>query len=188
MVLSGEYTKELHVIDTKSEVTQTSFNFPDSASPRLLSESCSYAPSPDELKAAPFYPDPSQRILALCFGGTHKLVVIKTELLLQLAQEWRKRSVSWGEWGETVQVDGGGKFSVWISGCQMFIIHKNPGPFALQIYDFGQESNSKNPNANQREKEGKTGLIPLPRSSGYLINSFVGHDSIVLYTVSNTTT
>ena len=180
--------EDLRVIDTESTVTKTSFRFPHGASPYLLLEPSSYAPSPDELGAALFYPDPSQRILAFRFSGTRNFVVIKTKLLLQLVQEQGNRCLSLGELGETVQVDGGGNFSVRISGCRMFIIHKNHGQFALQIYNFGQGSNSKTPNANQGEKEGKTGLIPLPRSSGYLINSFVGHDSIVLYTVSNKTT
>lgn len=60
----------------------------------LFSEPSGHVPSPDELVAAPFYPELSQRILGLGFGdfGWHP---IRVEQLPRLAREREEQDIGW---------------------------------------------------------------------------------------------
>ena len=57
-----------------------------------------YQPSPQDTLSAPFYPDPSQRILALSLEHRCGFYVIKAEVLLRLARERFGEVVRWEEW------------------------------------------------------------------------------------------
>ena len=174
MVLSGlsqPYQRKLHVFDTKLEPpTKNTFLIRDKALLHILLEPCSYAPSPDEVEDALFYPNPSQRILALDLGKAEWLV-IKIETLLKLAQNQSDKIISLEGWGKVVMARGGHQQEyprVWISGCRMFTIHTDYRQSVLQIYNLSQGSNSKNLNANKGENEGEKISITLPRISGTL--------------------
>ena len=200
----------LHVFDTECRAglkpVQTSFIFQPTPSGSwicLLSEPCSHAPSPDELIAAPFYPDPSQRIVALTLDGV-KWFTINTGVSLELGQKWRDRCVEWCEWNKIIDVQVG-EISRCdyprVSRCRLFCVV--PGStdreiYYLQVYDFSRGSRTKNLdlpdglNEGGGERESQTpsevGLSRLPWNTRDLLldtTSTVGHDSFVLFIVSN---
>lgn len=72
---------------------------------------------------SPFYPDPSQRILALSIARNHTCHVINAELLLELAQRWENQEIGWDKWrNHTTEVVVGDYVRMWITGCQLFSI------------------------------------------------------------------
>jgi hypothetical protein len=183
---------------------QTSFSFPTThpGAPRscLSPEPCGHIPSPDELMAAPFYPDRSQRILALSFGRHNTFYVINMELLLELAREREGRDVGWDEWGaHTIEIHVGDPDSVgeiWTSGCRLFYTVSSvddDDPTHLLIYDFSHAGRAKYLRTLDRANEGG-GTRRMSPCLGYRLpwNSFdshygvltTGHDSIVFCIVS----
>jgi hypothetical protein len=187
---------------------QTSFSFPTAClgAPCLcLSlESCGYIPSPDELKTAPFYPDCSQRILALYFGQHGTCYAINVELLLELAREREGQDVGWDEWGaNTIEVhigDPDNLREIWASGCRLFCTVSagmddgGDDPSYLRIYDFSRAGRAKYLRALDRASGGGRARRISPSVDGCKLpwNSVdfryailtTGHDSIVFCIVS----
>ena len=195
---------QLHVFDTEcrktAEPTCTSFSFPNnsgSGTHSLFSEPCSHSPSPDELMAAPFYPDPSQRILAFDLGGA-KLFVVNTEFLLELARKWQGLCVEWcEEWCTSMVSVQRSNIShhIWVSGCRLFrIVEVDGEPSYLQVYDFSPRSRAKNLNGPDGMSGGErkrcvssgVGLYWLPWNLLEVRGASltVGHDSMVFFVVS----
>jgi len=173
---------QLHVFDTECRTTlkpiQTTFSI--SGVPYcLLSEPCSYAPSSDEFMAAPFYPDPSQRILALRLGP-RKWYTVKTRQLLELAQKRGNRCVEWSEWGEMVKFRDMRSERVWVSGFRLFSLVLEGLEAHLQVYDC---SGGSRPSEGERERKmpSSSRLYRLPWRPHQLLgtNLIVGHDTIV---------
>ena len=100
--------------------------------------------------AAPFYSDPSQRILVLSINQ-HQLLVINVELLLELAREWEGQSIELDGWGgNTIQIhlsgDTLGGFGVF--GCRLFWTASDwddEGSFTsyLRIWSFNHADRAK---------------------------------------------
>ena len=162
----------------------------------LSSGSCDYTPSPDELAAAPFHSDPSQRILALKFRD-HGWNVIDVELLLELARERENQSIGWDEWGaKTIQVEGKDSIvCVWVSGCRLFCATSCfLSPCSLQIYDFSYSSRAKNLiSVHSTDTDGWTRKmlpslyryrLPFSARALSLATPTAGHDSVALCVVS----
>ena len=196
---------QLHVINTEHGTiihsVETLFSLPARriAIPLSLSSGpCDYTPSPDELTAAPFHSDPSQRILALKFRE-HGWDVVNVELLLKLARERESQSIGWDEWktkiiqvNETSSID-----CVWISGCRLFCVTSSRGVLersSLQIYDFSYASRAKSLASVQSTDTGGGTRQMLPSLDRYrlpwsaralsLATPTAGHDSVVVFVVS----
>ena len=193
---------QLQIFDTEQrKPKRTSLSFPTtfSAAPdlRLSLEPSSHIPSPDELVTAPFYPDDSQRILAVYFGRGSSCYLINTELLLRLARKRKGQGVGWDEWcAHAIEVHVGDPETVSqisASGCRLFctVSDDMDGPFYLRIYDFSHASRAKYLRAPG--EGGGMRWIPLsldghklPGNSPNLCDALLitGHDSLVFQVVS----
>ena len=167
----------------------------------LVSEPCGHVPSPDELMTAPFYPDPTQRILALCYNSPGRCFVINVELLLELAREREGQYVGWEEWVlHTIEVQVGPPDHIWVSGCQLYCTvsdvadEENDESSHLQIYDFSHAGRSKHLHTlNGAAESGGTRQISpaldgykLPWNAGDFryVSPIKGHDTIAFFIVS----
>lgn len=193
---------QLHVFNTECRITlepiQTSFSLPalPNVPSYLLSEPCSHTPSQDELMAAPFYPDPSQQILAIC--GLFKCLVINIEQLLKHAQKWQGQCVELHGWGEIIELEIGDPCNYsgfQVSGCRLFYLvcdsidHELP---FLQVHDFSHGGCARNNEVSQGRREGRVSLsahvcshrLPWVTQQISGLDFTVGHDSIILCVVS----
>jgi hypothetical protein len=187
------------------EPIRTSFSFSNAHQglydPHLFIEPCGHIPSPGEFTTAPFYPDRSQRMLAVYFDLA-TCYAINTELLLKLARERGGQHVGWDEWGaRTIEVRGGGiNFTrpMWVSGCRLFYTvsgaaHDN-GPTYLQVHDFSHVGCGKHLRTPHGTSEGERARWFLLNLDGYKLpwnlddswnmDLTTGHDSLVFRTVS----
>jgi len=181
-------SERLHVFDTEHRTPPEQTTFCLSGTPfYLLLEPCSHAPSPDGFMAAPFYPDPSQRMLALNLDG-ERWCTINTQLLLELARKREGQYVKWCEWGEIVNfLDISGRNYVWVSGCRLFYIAFDKATSYLQVRDFSPGSRVKSVQDGASKSQGETrissirDLHKLPWHGCHLwgMNSIVGYDTIV---------
>jgi hypothetical protein len=196
----------LQIFDTKqatiTEPTRTSFFFPtaymNAPTLSLSSEPCGHIPSPDELMTAPFYSDPSQRILSLYFGQYDACFAVNAELLLGLAREREGQDVGWEEWGaHTIEIGGLNRLAhIWVSGCRLFCILSDDvygeDLLRLQIYDFSHAGRAKHLRTLDSVSEGGGTRWISPSLHGYglpwgvldLWDVTVGHDSIFFCVVS----
>jgi hypothetical protein len=199
---------ELQIFDTEqgatTELIRTSFHFSTAHrgayEPHLLIEPCGCIPSQDELTTAPFYPDRSQRMLAVYFDF-HTCYAINVELLLELARERKGQDVRWRGWGaHTIKVHGidnrTGLLSV--SGCRLFStmsdFESEVPPVYLQVHDFSHVGRGKRLCTLDRVGKGRgTRQFPpslerykLPRGypDSWPMRLATGHDSLVFRTVS----
>ena len=190
----------LLIIDTseRGSTRETSFCFPDPGDSdwRLSSEPCGHISSLDELNASPFYPDSSQRIVALSPSHINTRYVIKTELLLELARRWTNRDIEWDEWRtHMIEVAVGDHERMWITGCRLFFITpgdaQSPGKAYLQMYDFSHRGRAKSLNTPAAGENGGVRRMSqcsakreLPWDALDICCSTVGHDSIAFCVVS----
>ena len=185
---------------------QTSFSFstayPTASYLGLSIEPCGHIPSPDELAAAPFYSDHSQRILVFYLGQYGTCHTINAELLLGLAQEGEGQDVGWDEWGiHTIEVHvryRGGLGKIWVSGCRMFCTMSNgaddDNPTYLRIYDFSHAGRAKHLRTLDKAREGGGTRRLSPSLGGYKlpwtfvgswgVDLTIGHDSLAFRVVS----
>jgi hypothetical protein len=198
----------LQIFDTEqgamAESTPTAFFFSPAHQggyePHFLIEPCGYIPSPDELATAPFYPDRSQRILAV-YSGFNTCCVINAGLLLELARERNGEDVWWDEWGaRTIEVCGGDDCFglIWVSGCRLFSTVSDSAygicPTYLQVYDFSHVGRGEHLHTPDRASEGGGTRRFSPSLDGYRLpwdfpdswnmDLAAGHDSLVFCTVS----
>jgi len=149
---------------------------------------------------APFYPDPSQRILALCYGPHGRCFVINVELFLELAREREGQYVKWEEWVThtiEIQVEGDSfPGHIWVSGSQLYCtmcrLEGVDLSSSLRIYDFSHAGRSKHlrtldrPNKSRGTREISPSLenYKLPWNPDDRVIPVKGHDSIVFSIVS----
>ena len=198
---------QLHVFNTirgtVQNPVQTSFSLPYNHRGfplRLLSGPCWHAPFPDELRTAPFHSDPSQRIIALNFGGSQWFVV-NTEKLLELALRWQGKDIQWDKWeAKLVGVTIGGVYGrdcVQVSGCRLFCIVSNSTGIRrsfLRVLDFSHAGRTKELDAQSAVGTDETTRQWSLSSDGYELPWFpyefyqrglaVAHDSVVFRFVS----
>ena len=109
-----------------------------------VTETAGYKPSPQDILTAPFYPEPSQRILAFSLGCERGMLVMKVETLLRLSRERAGEEVRWQEWEPyllrlrtSLLVDQLHVRS-WVSGFRLFHLYIVEGGRGcdLHVYDF----------------------------------------------------
>ena len=177
--------------------TQTLFHGP--VSPRhwlCLFETGGYKPSPQDLLAAPFYPDPSQRILALSVEPRNAFYVMKVETLLRIARERAGGVVQWEEWKPSLIETARGNHSRtyrrghWVSGFRLFSTSSVSSEGSdLRVHDFSPHASMK---FLHLADDGRPLMHPsvtafrLPREDydGPAHGISFGHDSMVFEFVS----
>jgi len=96
-----------------------------------------HRPSPEEDLFAPFYPDPSKRVLAVDLRGS--------ETLLTLAREWGGEALEWEQWNaHGIDIRCGRVVAPWVSGPRLFCISwvtVDPQEMEMEIYDFSVREN-----------------------------------------------
>ena len=96
-----------------------------------------HEPTPEEDSLAPFFQDPSQRILALEFHQDERIFVMKVEILLKLAREHGGMELGWGQWrAHITRVVCWGKIFLWVSGSRLFFAGQEDNCPWVQAYDF----------------------------------------------------
>ena len=205
----GKNPPQLQIFHTgMCRTSQTSFFFhpthhgdAEYAQP-LLGPYGQHAPLLDEsLVSTPFYPDPSQRILAICFmWGV--CCVINVEALLKLARDREEEDIRWDEWGlDTIEVHVGETKNIvqtWVSGCRLFTValfedgedDKGGEPSCLRIFDLSPAGRTKH--LEKRTDRGKpkrwispsSGRYRLPWDMEEVLDATTGYDSITFHIVS----
>jgi len=130
---------------TDGKFTQTTFYFDpylhkDLEIPGIASDLGGHEPSREDDLSAPFYPDPSQRVLVLGFLGNLCLLIVKVEALFELAQEREGEDIQWEEWQThmtwvqcTRHTTGFG-----VSGHRLCCRYSTEsGGVLMDVYDFG---------------------------------------------------
>ena len=159
--------------------------------PYLHLDQGGHEPTPEEDSLAPFYQDPSQRILTVKFFRGGSVFVMKTEALLELARECGGTELGWGQWrAHVVEVADNSEF-LWVSGPRLFCMrrkHRNPW---VDVYDFSPRASALHVE-EVANYEGETVRTMEPsldwhgllwHADGiYFANS--GHDSIVFVGVN----
>jgi len=110
---------------------QTTFHFTPcgylDADAILYLDQGGHKPSPEESSLAPFHQAASQRTLAIELIHYNHVLVVRTDILLQLARERGGTVLSWGEWkAHTVEVRLGGGSVGWVSGPRLFCMYWPP--------------------------------------------------------------
>ena len=204
VVLSDDVNRpRLDIFDTKQGITtepsRTSFLLPAMGrSWDFISEPGGHTPSPDELITAPFYSDPSQRIVALRHRAHNACYVINAELLLELAREQEGQDVQWKDWVAytiEVRIGVGSLDHIWVSGCRLYCITSDAAELSyLRIYDLSRAGLAKHCSTLNRAGESRGAKQISPSLGGYKLpwhrDRFrypaptKGHDSIVFCIVS----
>ena len=180
-----------------STLTQTTFHFgPLGHLGRgmvyLRIEQGSHRPSPEEILLAPFFPDPSQRLLAIELRNCGSAFVMKTEVLLRLAQEWGDVALEWEQWrAHSIEVRPGDVSNLWISGPRLFCM-TGPRGKRMDVYDFSPQASARHLETTT-DRDGMVQLFMRPSIQNYLpwhsLSPTVhcadcGHDSIVFLMVN----
>ena len=181
-----------------STVTQTTFHFDrrkhlDLADVNLYIEQGGHKPSPEESLLAPFFPDPSQRILVIELRQWGAVFVMKTEVLLRLAQEWGGGALEWEQWkGHGIGVRPRDVADIWVSGPRLFCVSAAEETW-MDVYDFSPQASSRHLGTTthrggvpRRFMRPSIQIHRLPWDALHLVSRFAngGHDSIVLLIVN----
>ena len=109
--------------------------------PSLQLEPGMHRPSPED-STAPFYPDPSQRIVALTVRDSCHFV-LRLGALLKFLGSREGSEIQWEEWRNLVIIPSTnlkprGITRIWVSGCKFFSLHSTGrGPAAhMETHDF----------------------------------------------------
>lgn len=151
----------------------------------------------------PFFPDPSQRVLALLFlserGEIWSICVVRSETLLRLAKETREGVVEWNTWKNfTVSPDpaelrGANSAEYSVSGSRFVRIDtSNAGKWArIRVYDLSHWSRQYLDAEPEGEMDGKKvryrfseGAWKLPENTRRISHARVVQNGIVFFSVS----
>jgi hypothetical protein len=160
-------------------------------------EASGYEPSPQETLVAPFYPDPSQRILAMSLDTQDGYSVMKVETFLRLARERAGGRVQWREWSPHLILAYAKRRPLtltyirsWVSGSRFFRI-SNPGgrsTFHFNVYDFSPLGRTKHfwrGGGTHKVMHRCAKRIHLPCLGNEIIrDASFGHDSVISQIVS----
>ena len=157
-----------------------------------VTEAAGYKPSPQDILTAPFYSEPSQRILAFSLGLEGSMLVMKVETLLRLSRERAGEEVQWQEW-ETYLLKTPTLHTLhtqpWVSGSRLFrpCRRGRGNRCELHVYDFSARGHMKS--LHQSAGNGSEAVYPsvryhLPWLAIDIQDINFGHDSMVFQVVS----
>ena len=154
-----------------------------------------HEPTPEEDLLAPFYQDPSQRMLALELGDQDVcFLVMKTEVLLELARERGSVELVWEQWkAHVVRVLSVNKAFLWVSGPRLFCVRctdvvENAW---VDVYDFsprasawhmGEATYGNEGIVRKMERNVEWHDLPWHPNTMHFVDG--GHDSIVFLEVN----
>ena len=159
--------------------------------PDLRLDQSGHEPTPEEDSLAPFYQDPSQRILVVEFFEGKSVFVMKTEALLELARGRGGTELGWEQWrAHVVEAPADNSRFLWVSGPRLFCVRRENENAWLDVYDFSPRASARHmqkvayydagimwqigPNTERRR-------LPQHTAIGHYANG--GHDSIVFLEV-----
>ena len=181
---------------------QTTFHFDPREHPHLevaylCVEPGGHEPSPEEGLFAPFYPDASQRVLAVHLRGCESILVLKTEELLRLARERGGAALEWEQWrvrGIEVWPRDADVVDLWVSGPRLFFIARDTfgaDEIWMDVYDFSAQASTRNLETTtdwdgtvQRCMSPSIRKYHLPWNAPVVHFANGGHDGIVLIMVN----
>ena len=115
----------------------------------LILERGVHRPSSAE-SLAPFYQDPTQRIIVLHTHIKPQYLALRAETLLELLKDRGGTEIGWDEWKNHVVVpfrypSYRASRGVYVSGCRLFFVYPtSSGPyFQMQVYDFSMQGRTK---------------------------------------------
>ena len=156
-----------------------------------------HEPTPEEDSLAPFYQDPSQRMLVLGFRQDIYVYVMKAEVLLKLARERRGAGLVWGEWRTHVVevILSFGTASLWVSGPRLFSLRlpkRRSGEWSwVDVYDLSPRAPVRH-TEEAADNDERVMRTMVPNLGGYELSlranmiqfAHGGHDSIVFLEVN----
>ena len=191
--------QSLVLIDTEDVggiPTQTTFHlspmFEDVKGPHLLLERGVHKLSIEESQA-PFYPDPTQRIILLRVHSATCYLAVSVSALLELKNRGGAE-IGWDEWKGHVAAPRFGPrlLDLWVSGCRlfsMFSTHPSLGA-QMRVYDFSVRGRVQYMSEEVNQQfSGLKYLLPTPaqaRIPWKPIYSRSDNGSIVFFCVSFT--
>ena len=175
---------------------QTSFQLPayfcGREQPSILLERGMHKPSTAECRT-PFYPDRSQRIVALSMLETYTCLAFSVEALLRLAEGREGYKIGWDGWKNHVVIPSlpdAFFVGVCISGCRLFstVSSGDRTGTEMEVYDLSMHGRAKYLNEEFDADLGEVRFLAptgacrkLPWDS---IDVDGGHDSVVFLDVS----
>ena len=157
---------------------------------RLHLDRGGHEPTPEEDSLAPFYQDPSQRLLVLEAFDEHTYsFAMRTEALLKLAREWGGAGLMWEQWiAHVVRFQFTNKASLWISGPRLFCLRCVVNAW-IDVFDFSPQASARNMGEEVSSYNGTVlrmkvdELHILPWRPDTIYFAAGGHDSIVFLEV-----
>ena len=188
------------LLDTEKDVggapVQTSFqlsaHFRGREQPSILLERGMHKPSTAECRT-PFYPDRSQRIVALSMLQTCTCLVFSVEALLRLAEGHEGYKIGWDGWKNHVVIPSLPEVcfvGVCISGCRLFSTFSfgDRTGTEMEVYDLSIHGRAKYLSEEIHEGLGEVRFLAPTAALGKLpwdsIDVDGGHDSVVFMDVS----
>jgi hypothetical protein len=161
----------------------------------LLFERGTHEPSPAESQA-PFYQDPSQRIVVLDQTSVLSYLVLRVGALLEFVESREGSEIEWDEWKSLVAipfvdlslVD---TINAWVSGSRFFFISSFISSSAafVRLFDFSMRGRAKYLSGRANERFGDFRALFSTGAKAEITRDFMlgmqsGHDSIVFARVS----
>jgi hypothetical protein len=110
----------------------------------LVSDLGGHEPSNADELFAPFYPDASQRLLAVECLFYGYLLVAKAETFLRLVQEREGENLPWGEWKDIMTWVPCMDSDLWVSGPRLCHVGwTDSGRLWLGTYDFSAQASAR---------------------------------------------
>ena len=105
-------------------------------------------PTPEEDSFAPFYQDPSQRILTVQFFEDIYIFAVKVEVLLKLAREHGGTELEWEQWRtHVVEVPSLDSVFLWVAGPRLFSLSSierwDDEKSWVDVYDFSPRASGQ---------------------------------------------
>lgn len=155
-----------------------------------------HKPSREESLFASFYPDTSQRILAVKFRNPGSIFVVRTEILIRMSQERGDTTLQWEQWkAHGIEIRPGDVITdLWVSGPRLFCMCGeafHPEGTRMDVYDFSPQVSAKHLETTtdgggrvQRYMWSSIRKYRPPWKKPVVHFANGGHDSIILFMVS----
>ena len=151
-----------------------------------------HEPTPEEDSLAPFYQDPSERILVVEFFEGGSVFVMKAEVLLELARERGDTELGWEQWRvHAVEVVSCYRDFLWVSGSRLFCARWEHENSWVDVYDFSPRASAQHMLEVAHKDAGimwqmrpNVECDGLPLHDNRVHFTKTGHDSMVFFGVN----